>query len=386
MLERKISLNKRTYLVAIICFGMFAYFSTGLKGQQPAEDLEVVSGFGADIEKVQDSGVLYVAPSSVYIFEENGKITSTIRKGDAFTPAETRENRQLISNKQYILGLEKVYIMGENMAIYGLRTPMEVFFRNPFTNDAGYTVVYHGKPEEILKYRVEGYPSSSDYIEGMLKSANQYNFFSSYYKVSDIFLNLISEGKNITLPYIDIVNDQIKMTGLCIFKEDKMIGKLNIDDAKIFNMLSDTDGKGIAKLQINSNQYLDYYAKVKRTVKVSKVDGNYKFLIDLKFNGDIISNTLYTDVANNAFKTKEIQSRLENTIKSSCDYLIEKMKKQYKIDFLQLGQYAAGKYGRQQEIDWDDVVSKADIQVKVKVQIDKVGRGDYLLEKTNTPD
>jgi hypothetical protein len=67
---------------------------------------------------------------------------------------------------------------------------------------------------------------------------------------------------------------------------------LAIDDAKIFNILSETDEKGIVTLQINSNQYLDYYAKVKRIVKVSKVDNNYKFLIDLKYTGDIVSQTL----------------------------------------------------------------------------------------------
>lgn len=376
-------MNKRTYLATILCFGLFAYFSTGLKGQQPAEDLEVVTGFGADIEKMQDSQILYTAPSSIYIFGDGEKISSTIRKGEAFTPGETREDRQLISNKQYIHGLEKVYIISENMATYGLKAPMEIFFRNPYTNDSGYVAICHGKPEEILKYRVEGYPSSSDYIEGMLRNANRYSFFPSYYKISDAFLSLISEGKNITLPYINIVNDQLRMTDLCIFKKDKMIGKLNIDDAKIFNMLNETDGRGMVKLQTSPNQYLNYYAKVKRKVKVSKVDNKYKFLIELKFTGDIVSNTLYTDVINKENTNKEIQIRLENTIKSSCEYLIEKMKNQYKVDFFQLGQYAAAKYGRQEGIDWDEVVSKSDIQVNVKVQIDKAGRGDYFSENNN---
>lgn len=376
-------MNKRTYLVTILCFGMFAYFSTGLKGEQPAEDLEIVTGFGGDIEKTQGSQVLYIAPSSVYTFENGEKISSTIRKGEAFTPSETRENRQLISNKQYILGLEKVYIMGENIALYGLASSMEVFFRNPYTNDGGYVAVCHGKSEEILKYRVEGYPSSSDYIEGMLKNANRYNFFSSYYKISDVFLSLISEGKNITLPYIDIVDDQLKITGLCVFKKDKMIGKLDIDDAKIFNMINETDGKGIVKLQTNPSQYLNYYAKVKRGVKVSKIDNKYKFIIDLRFTGDIVSQTLYTDVINDENANKETKIRLENTIKSSCDQIIEKMKSQYKIDFLQLGQYAVAKYGRQEGIDWDEAVAKSDIQVNVKVQIDKAGRGDYFLKNNS---
>ncbi len=374
-------MNKKVYLVTIACVCIFAYFSMGLKDEKPAEDLEIVAGFGGDIKKTIGNEVLYIAPSSVYTFEEGGKISSVIRKGESSTPGKTREKRQLVSNKQYILGLEKVYIIGENMAFNGIENPMEIFFRNPYTNDNGYVAICNGKPEDILKYKVEGYPSSSDYIEGMLKDANNYNFFPSNYKIYNAFLKLASEGKSLTLPYINIVEDQIKITDLCLFKKDKIIGKLNIEDAKIFNMLNETDGKGIITLNKNSDKYLEYYSKVKRSVKVYKVDNKYKFIIDLKFNGDIISNTLYTELDNNVSINNEIETRLEKTIKDSCRYIIFKIKNEYKVDCLQLGNYAASKYGRQSGIDWDEIVPNSDIEVNVKVKIDKKGRGDYFLKK-----
>lgn len=373
-------MNKKKYLIIIVCIGILSYFWSGLKGEQPAEDSEVVSGFGVDLEKTGKE-MLYIAPSSVYTFEEGERVSSSIRLGEGITPARTRENRQIISNKRYLLGLEKAYIFSDSMVSLGIRNPIEIFFRNYNTNDNGYAVVCNGKPEEILRFKVPGYPSSADYIEGMLKNAKYYGFFSSKYKISDIFLNLASEGRNINLANIDIINNQLKITGLCIFKSDKMIAKLNMEDSKILNMLSDTDGKGIVSYRETPTEYVEYYGKVKRHVSVKKIGNSYKYDIDLKFIGDIVSDTIYANLANNAYVNNEIQTKLEKDIEHSCNSLIKKLKEQYKVDALQLGQYAAAKYGREKEIDWDDVFSKADIKVNVKVKIDRTGRGNYLLKE-----
>ncbi len=215
----------------------------------------------------------------------------------------------------------------------------------------------------------------------MLINAKYSNFFSTYYKISDIFLNLDAEGKNILLPAIDEVNKKLKITGLCIFKKDKMIGSLNMLDSKAINMLCDTNGKGIVSLALSPEKHLDYYATVKRKVTVSKQGNHYKYVIDLKFMGDIVSNTIYTKLQSKTTINDEVQTELEKTIKQSCEAIVDKLKHQYKVDALSLGQYAVAKYGRGKSIDWDEVFTNADIEINVKVQLDRTGRGEYSLEK-----
>lgn len=356
-----------------------------LKGELPAEDLEIVSGFGADIKENGKSDIISVAPSSVYTFEEGEKVVSELRTGISETPAGTREDRQLISNKQYVLGLEKLYLFSESLASKGLIVPIEIFFRNPYTNDNASVAICSSKPEEILKSSVPGYPSSADYIDGMLKNAKLYNFFPSAYKISDIFLNLDTEGKNIIIPFIneptDRVDSKFRIAGLCLFKKGKMIGKLNMQDSKSLNILRKTDGKGLVSLvQKPYTKHLEYYAKVKRKVKVYKIGDRYKYVINLQFKGDIVSNSIYSTLKTKTSTLNEVQANLEKNIKQSCKYIINKLKTQYRVDALDLGQYAAAKYGREKGIDWDDVFTNADIEVNVKVKIDKIGRGGYFLE------
>lgn len=372
---------KKKFFIALICMSIFAYLSTGLADERPVEEKEVVSGFGVNIEKKKGETV-FTAPSLIYTFGDGDDISTEIRQGESITPGETRESRQLVSDKKYILGLERIYIISDDMANVGLKRTIEIFFRNPFANDNAFVALYNGDPEHILEFKTKGYPGAADFIEGMLRSAKSYNFFSSNYKLSDIFLNMATEGKSLILPSIDIVDNDLKLTGMTIFKKDKMIGTLDIKRSKILNMLNDTDGKGIVTFQINSDKYIDYYASVKRKVKVYKIDDKYKYVVNLKFTGDIISDTIYSGIVEQANISDvsidtEIKNKLETVIKEECSVLINELQNIYKVDALQLGQYAVGKYGRDKDIDWDKVFTEAEIEINPIIKIDRRGRGEY---------
>jgi uncharacterized protein YbcC (UPF0753/DUF2309 family) len=150
---------------------------------------------------------------------------------------------------------------------------------------------------------------------------------------------------------------------------------LPIEESRIMNMLRERAGRGILSLQQNPSEYINYYAKVKRKVKCDKKEGKYEFNIDLNFQGDIVFNTLYKDIDKK--KEKEIEELLSKKIEKMCNDFLEKMKNVYRMDLLELGMYGAAKYGRETGVDWNKEVSNASIKVNVKVQIDKIGRGQY---------
>jgi hypothetical protein len=68
---------------------------------------------------------------------------------------------------------------------------------------------------------------------------------------------------------------------------------------------------------------------------------------------------------------------MEEKIEKMCYNFLEKMKKDYKVDCLELGRVAAATYGRNTGVDWNEIVSNSDIKVNVKVNIDRYGRGDF---------
>ena len=246
------------------------------------------------------------------------------------------------------------------------------------SNDMAYMAVCKGKAEDYLKYKVKGYSNSSEYIGGLVEASVNYNFFSDNYKLIDAYVRIGAEGRSLVLPYIEITEEGIEITGMAIFKEDKMVAIADMKNSKILNLLKNDDVKGVISLQKSPKVYIDFEGKTgKRKVKCYKQGDKYSFNIDLTFTGTVINNEMYADMIKDINKKKEFEKDMAKSIEKQCDDFIKIMKSDYKIDCIALGREAAAKYGRQKKIDWNEVVSSADIKVNVKVKVDLQGRGDY---------
>ncbi|MGV8984201.1 Ger(x)C family spore germination C-terminal domain-containing protein [Clostridium sp.] len=357
------------------------------------EEQNIISGIGFDIIKEIDGNVRYSIPFSIYDFNKKGKggikkagkkamkagtineQSSVMLKSMANNIGETREVRQLESGKNFTVGTEKIAIIGEHQASYGILNVVNILFYNPNINDRDVFAVCKGKAEDILSFRVEGYPSSADYMEGMVRNGTDYNFLYSEYSLMNIYVTLDSEGKNLVLPYLEIKDKDISFTGMALFKGEKMAYVLPMGESKIMNILREKSGKGLLSLQEGQDKYINYDTTVKRKVKCNKIGGKYEFIIDLDFQGDIIANTLYKDMKQE--NESEFEKLMGKKIEKMCYDFLDKMKNIYKIDCLNLGMNAVAKYGRETGVDWNEEVSNADIKVNVKVKIDKMGIGQY---------
>ena len=357
------------------------------------EELYIASGHGYDINKDLNGKVQYSIPFSVYEFKEKGKVdvggtagnatnikevseqSSNIIKSKANSIGQASEERQLNSSKPIIVGTEKIAIISEESAGYGILNIINMLFSNATTNDREIFLVCKGKAEDILAFKVKGYPSSADYMVGMIKNAANYNFLSNNYTLMNIYVALNSEGENLVLPYLEIKDRNINFTGMALFKGNKMAYVLPMEESKIMNMIRVEKGKGILSLKEGADKYINYDAMVKKKVKCSKRKEKYEFVIDLDFQGDIINNTLYKDMKKE--NEKEFEELMEKKIEEMCNGFLDKIKNVYKVDCLNLGMYAAAKYGRETWVNWDEIVSNSDIKVNVNVKIDKFGIGQY---------
>jgi Ger(x)C family germination protein len=374
--------NKFLIIIPLIII-IFSFFITGMENVDLVENLEIVSGLGIDIKCKTDNSIEYSVPLSAYVFDESGessentRISSTIRDGVARTLGATRENRQSISDKQSILGFEKVYVVSENSAVYGIGPIMDILFRNPQLNDTGYFVICKGRARDMLSYKVKGYPSSSDFIEGLLKNEFNYAFFPKNTKITDLYTSLRVEGVNPVIPYIEIGNDGIKISGMALFKDEHMVAKSDFDDSKWLNLMGNDKGRGIVSLQKTSKNYSDFYADSSRKVHVDKIDGKLHFTIDLRLKGDIVTNTYFRDLSKNKDVKRAFEKKIDEKVRKNCYLIINKMKNEYKMDCIGLGQYAAARYGRWSNTDWNSEVLNSSIDVNVKASIKSWGRGSF---------
>lgn len=369
-------LTKKIVIIILSCL-LFAYFSAGLKGEQPVEDLEIVDGVGHDIERSEDGAVYNDVIFSTSKYLENGDRETMLEEGKAYSVARTRDDRQRKTDKQNVLGFEKVFLFSDGSAQFGLRDSLDILFKNPNINDSAYVAICKGNCKDILEQKIDGYKSSSDFIYGMLKNLRYYNFFKEEYKIVDLFFIVDAEGRNLSLPYIEKTKNGLEVTGLAVFKGDKMVTKLDMHDARMLNLLKEDSSRGTLTFQYGPDEYIDFYANSKRKVHCNIKNGKFIFTIDLELKGDIAANTSNLKVTEKNSDVKKFEKDIAEKTKKNCYKFIRDMQQKYELDCLDLGKYGAAAYGRHTGIDWNIVVSNSTIIVNIKAKIEKMGRGDY---------
>lgn len=368
-------MKKGKHFIMLISIVLIFVSFIGSKGEV-VENLGIPAGVGIDINETSSS-IDYTMPVLIYLFEGQNQITGDVNSGRALSLGKSRETRQLKSGKRFLVGLNKVYVFSEKASRCGLRSFIDINFINPSINDRAMCVVSEEKAEEILGYKIKGYPTSSDYLQGMVKNLEQFNFFSNQYTFTDVVVRVDAEGRNLLLPYVEMKEGTIITTGLAIFKGDKMIAKSDMDETRVINILKENNVTGVLTLQKDSKMFTDFYAKSKRKVECTREGDKYKFVINLNLKGSIITNELYKGALNDAEEIKRFEDDMKYYVERKSVEIINKIKREYKVDVLDLGRVAAAKYGRGTDTDWNEVISNSEITVKVKVKVDTEGRGTY---------
>lgn len=367
---------KKLIIIFLLIISIFIYSFLGSKGDL-VENLNIPVAVGCDLKNSSEDSLAYEIPISAYLFDDEGNIMSDTFTGIDKNIGETREDRQLKSNKKFLLGVERVFLMSEGYSQFGIRTLLDILVNNPHVNEKPNMVVCEGSSEDILRLKIMGYPNSGEFIDGLIKYSREFNFFSEDYTIMDVLKKVDAEGYNLTLPYIQLINNNIEVTGLAIFKKDKMVAKTNIYEAKLINLLRENSVSGMLTIQETPEKYINYYGKSSRNVHCFKTDDKYKFVINISLNGPIVTNTLYKDLNSDLKVLETFTSDLEKQLNTNCNNYINTLKSKYDVDILNLGIVGAAKYGRQTGIDWNKVFYDADIEVKVKVKVDNQGRGTY---------
>jgi Ger(x)C family germination protein len=366
--------SKKYLILIILILGSIFYFQSNITFI-PAEELSILSGIGMDLSRDEEGKIEYSVPISIYNYSTEPNTTSYVILGKGETLGETRESRQLKLDKKLLLGLERVVIAHEDVARFGILQWTDVLFANPNVNDTGYFIVTKDKTEDVLNLKIEGYASSGDYIEGVIRNSVEQNFFTKRYTLLDLYYNTTNEGNNLVSPYMEIINKLPTITGMAIFKGYRMVRKIDIKESSSMNLLRENNVRGTISVQENLKNYTDVYTTSKKKVKVNKEGDKYKFNINLDIEGYIISNLLYENPVNKPENLKKIESEVKKEIEKMTSSFINKMQAEYKVDCLNLGKYAVAKYGRHKGIDWNAVVSNSDINVNVKVKLSVRSRG-----------
>ncbi|MCX7746335.1 MAG: Ger(x)C family spore germination protein [Clostridia bacterium] len=364
-------------MIVVICIVLYIVLNPG-NIPVPAENIDIPTGVAVDQVKSTEGSKMYKISIDVYTFGKKDQITNMIISGTGLNMPATREARQLKSNHRFIYGLQKVIIFSEEVARSSFRQSLDMLFSNQFINDMGWLAVSKGRALDILTVKVDEYPTSADFIEGLIQFNRDQNFYSDNYKLLDSYVRIDSEGRNLVLPCIEARDNRVQVCGAAVFDKDKLAVMLNLQETKIMNFLRENNSRGILTQEKGIDKVASLYGSSKRKIKCQKTDGNkYKFNIDVEFKGDVLTNNIYDKLQKKPDQIEAFQKSIAQETEEKCKEFIEKMQKEFKVDCLELGRVAAAKYGRGTGADWSKIISESEINISVKVKVDRFGRGSY---------
>lgn len=372
--------NKVYFLIFFIVFSCIIISEKQFKA--PLEELQVALGIGADLIK-EDYNDIYNITVNTYVFhntEDSDHLSHILiksRTGSGVTFRDASQNRQLTEDKQYIMGQEKVFVVSEDYAKYGIKPYFDFLFRSSLINDKANVAICKGKASDILNFKSEKHTSSIDFVDGMLNIMPNEHFANKENKVVDVYTRITSKYRNTILPYISIEDDKIELKGYALFDEDKLKVIVDSEEGKIINLLRESSGSGIITLFDTTSRPLDLYGRCKRKVTCKKEDDTYNFTINLNLTMNILTNEINNDLMNEMKIKKELEKLVSTQIEDECSKFIKKMQNTYKVDYLDLRRILVAKYGRNLDTDLNNLVCNSKIDVRAKVTIANYGRGDY---------
>lgn len=325
----------------------------------------------------------YTNEPAVIVFSSEGKdVFEIIRRMITLSP-----------RKIYTSHLRLV-IFGEKLARDGIEDVIDFFARDhEFRTDFYFAIAKNSTARDTLHVltRPESIPGLQLY--NSLETSEKDWAPTKTVRIIELINTLISEGKNLSLTGIEItgdynttdttdalklisLNNTIKLTGLSVFKKDKLVGWLSEDESKGYNYIIGNIKSTVGHITFNEGKTTVEVTNSKSKIKAYML--NKKPAISVEIN--IVQNVgaVIGTIDGSDEKTEDIIIEAsKKKILDLCDSVLKKTQEDLKTDIFGFGEVIHRKYPdlwKQLKEDWNNEYVELPIKVSVNVKISKLGQ------------
>lgn len=356
-----------------LCFIMVPLLMlSGCYDRHPQERLAIITALGYDMES-KGAMVKFKHTAETFTFKGQQQAEHQVLTGEGNSIYGTQDDLRTRYSRKWILGSELIYLIGESRTTYGIKDLLDSMMRDIERRRIAAIAVSEQPTWEVYKLNPQVYSTVGEDLYGTLKFAWQENFFSKDIQISDLLKMYHQEGREIVIPYVQISEGKARIAGLALFDGDKMITKVGLKEAKLINLLRNSNSSSHLSVKFEEqNKYYEGYFTNKLKVKVSKEEDALKYSILVKLAGNLKVDTV-DEKSITKKEVKDIQKKFSQEVKKELEDEVKKVQQAYGIDWLDLGKYAVAKYGRKSNYSSNEAFKNAIIDVNVDVKINSIG-------------
>lgn len=354
---------------------------TGCWNYTEIEGLTIVTGIAVDKGEAEEYKLTYEV-ADIHEAGRDSKIKSRLLETSGSTIFEAvREAIEYVAPRLYFGHLE-VVIISQAIARDGIIEIVDFLCRDAEPRLSVDFLISKGKTaKEILHTQAITAEIHSYEIRKILDAEK---FLAKLPKVEvyKFVNNLCCEGESPFLPAIGISETAgektSKVSGLAVFKEDKLIGFLAEEETLYFNFIISQIKGGVIALENspkeNSNVSMEIF-KSKTKVKPVYIDGEIHMKIDIMLQVLLGEQGAYEELSSEAGRSL-LKKAVEEKVRDNITKVIQKVQKKFGVDIFGFGravQKDIPSSWKEIEEDWDAVFKDLQTNVNVLVEINDSG-------------
>ncbi|WP_379160884.1 Ger(x)C family spore germination protein [Paenibacillus sp. sgz5001063] len=321
--------------------------------------------------------------SPVHTFSTHGK---TIRGAVAVSNLENPRRLYFAHNN--------IILIGKKTAEQGIDEIMDTYYRNPDARETVRVLIVEGKARDFLKKLDPPEKIPGQALSEILQKNTQFASFYPSITLHELALKITSDSAAAGVPTLALTGEEdVKMNSTDIFNQTSTKGKMKISGLSVFrkskmiDVIHQQESLGISwlnnQIDLTTLNTLDNQSKEsailiqKAKVKVSPVlnkNNNFTLMVNAKASGELQSTLSKEDVTS-MYGLEKLQLQAEELIEAQIREGWKSVQRM-NIDLIGIADKIHRKYPKEWKTlksSWPDELANMNLQIKVDVNIKRVG-------------
>lgn len=374
--------KRKLRLAALLMVCVF--LSAGCWDKVEIEDRLFVLAIGIDKTQKEEMKspedrytISFVAPVAGSVKEGGGPAFKTYKTVNNTLILSLSKLLERFSQKQYF-GHTRAVIFGEELLKDEklLKGIMDGMARYHELHGSMYTFAVPGRAEEVFRVEPLYDRLIGTYITGIAENS-EYETKISKLTLGELFVNLESREGNAVIPRMTASKEEVKISGAAIIKNYKLLGYMSDEETGAYNRLMNKAKGGDVAVEFRDISTVFRHFTFSRKIKLDKVaNGKIYLTYAMETEGSVEEYQMDIKLLDPEL-IKDIEKDIEDRIKGESEKLINKFRKEYKVDLIGVREYLS-KYHPQiyKSIEKDyekNFEENIAINVTVEAKIRRVG-------------
>ncbi|MGE6377105.1 Ger(x)C family spore germination protein [Peribacillus muralis] len=335
------------------------------------DEVNMSQAIGYDMIKDDRIEGMFVIP----IFQQDKMGKYQILTGTSSTTSDVQAAVSKKADKTVLLGQTRIVLFSEKIVHkIGMTELTDYLYREPQLGNRVLLVIVEGRVKDIIRTK----PSNTNVNIGIYLSnlINQQNDTGNGPDTNlHLFLgNSLENGGDAYLPLIKKSGNDVAVSGVALFHENKIVSKVNTRDMFVFKTLVQSHRRGIYKFKLDDKNKSDIVVESIRSgtsYHISGSESRPSMTIKLKIKGQI-KESMRSDNLTNRKMIKKIEQDMEADLTKQATRLIKDFQKR-NIDPIGLKEKFHAKNKSMTYKQWKSIYPNMDIHVEAKADILQTG-------------